>query len=157
MIIGMRVVERSFSDLLRHPNDVAADLHAGDVLLRRRDEPDLLLSLAERDAERSDVFRALAVAFRTLATRTPSALEDAVLDAFAWTEFLPVKDRRTFLEEFSRTLTASAEMDTYERLVQVVREWRATAEVHAQPSLARRLRRSVAVVDRGAVRVPAKA
>ena len=89
MIIGMRVVERSFSDLLRHPNDVAADLDVGDVLLRRRDEPDLLLGLAERDVERSDVFRALAVTFRTLATRTPSALEDAVLDAFAWTEFLP--------------------------------------------------------------------
>lgn len=54
----MRVVERSFSDLLRHPNDVAADLDSGDVLLRRRDESDLRLTLADRDAERSDVFRA---------------------------------------------------------------------------------------------------
>ena len=118
---GMRVVERSFSDLLRYPNDVAADLDVGDVLLCRRDEPDLLLGLAEcrrrrypgradteRDAERSDVFRALAVTFRSLATRTPSVLAEAVLDAFAWTEFLPVKDRRLFLDEFSRTLMASA-------------------------------------------------
>ncbi len=102
------------------------------------------------------MFRALAVTFRSLVTRTPSALEEAVLDAFSWTEFLPVKDRRAFLEEFSRTLIASADMDTYERLVQVVREWRATAEVHAQPALAKRLRRSVAVVDGGAVRVPVK-
>ncbi len=47
-------------------------------------------------------------------------------------------------------------MDTYERLVQVVREWQATAEVHALPALAKRLRRSVTVVDGGAVRVPAK-
>jgi hypothetical protein len=156
MIAGMRVVERSFSDLLRHPNDVAADLDTGDVLLRRRDEPDLLLGLAERDAERAAMFRALAVTFRSLATRMPSALEEAVLDAFAWTEFLPLKDRHAFLEEFSRTLIASADMDTYERLVRVVREWRATAEVHAQPSLAKRLRRSVTVVDGGSVSVPVK-
>lgn len=152
----MRVVERSFSDLLRHPNDVAADLDAGDVLLRRRDEPDLRLGLAERDAERSDVFRVLAVTFRNLAVHSPAVLDAAVLDAFAWTEFLPVSDRRVFLDEFSRTLVASAEMDTYERLAQVVREWRATAEVHAQPDLAKRLRRSVTVTDRRAVRVPAK-
>jgi hypothetical protein len=153
----MRVIERSFSDLLRHPNDVAADLDVGDVLLRRRDEPDLRLGLATRDEERTDVFRVLAVTFRNLAMHSPSVLDAAVLDAFAWTEFLPANDRRSFLDEFSRTLIASAEMDTYERLAQVVREWRATAEVHAQPSLAKRLRRSIAVVDQGAVRVPAKA
>jgi hypothetical protein len=113
----MRVVERSFSDLRRHPNDVAADLDVGDVLLRRRDEPDLRLTLADRDAERSDVFRVLALAFRNLAVHSPGVLEGAVLDSFAWSEFLPMKDRRLFLDEFSRTLIASAEIDTYELLL----------------------------------------
>ena len=152
----MRVVERSFSDLLRHPNDVAADLDVSDVLLRRRDEPDLRLTLAEREAERSDVFRILALSFRNLAVHAPTVLDGAVLDAFAWSEFLPAKDRRAFLDDFSRTLTASVEMDTYELLAQVVREWKATAEIHAQPSLAKRLQRPVTVTDRGMVRVPAK-
>ena len=132
----MRVIERSFSDVLRHPNDVTADLDAGDVLLRRRDEPDLRLTLADRDAERSDVFRVLALSFRNLAVHSPG-VGGAVSDSFAWSEFLPVRDRRLFLDEFSRTLIASADMDTYELLAQLVREWRATAEVYAQPGLAK--------------------
>lgn len=136
-------MERSFSDLLRHPNDVAADLDAGDVLLRRRDEPDLRLTRADRDADRTEVFRVLAGSFRNLAVYSPKVLDSAVLDAFAWSEFLPVKDRRAFLDEFSRTLSASAEIDTYGQLAQVVREWRATAEVYAEPSPARRLKRPV--------------
>ena len=153
----MRVIERSFSDLLRHPNDVAADLDAGDVVLRRRDEPDLRLTLAERDAERADVFRVLAVSFRNLAVHSPGVLDGAVFDAFSWSEFLPVKHRRAFLDEFSRTLIASAEMETYERLAQVVREWKATAEIYAQPGLARRLRVAVRLADGGTVSVPAEA
>lgn len=153
----MRVIERSFSDLLRHPNDVAADLESGDVLLRRRDEPDLRLTLAGRDAERSDVFRMLAHSFRNLAVHSPSVLDSAVLDAFAWSEFLPAKDRRAFLDEFSRTLIASAEMDTYGHLAQVVREWRATAEIHAQPGLAKRLRMRVKATEGRAIAAPATA
>ena len=68
----MRVIERSFSDLLRRPNDVAADLESGDVLLRRRDEPDLRLTLAGRGAERSDVFRVLAHSFRNPPCTVPA-------------------------------------------------------------------------------------
>lgn len=147
-------MERSFSDLLRHPNDVVADLDSSDVLLRRRDEPDLRLTLADRDTERSDVFRVLAFSFRSLAIHSPGALEMAVLDSFGWSEFLPVKERRLFLEEFSRALVASADIDTYELLAQLVREWRATAEVYAQPGLAKRLRRSVKAFDGGAVSLP---
>jgi hypothetical protein len=153
----MRVVERSFSDLLRHPNDVAADLVLGDVLLRRRDEPNLRLTLADRDAERSDVFRMLALSFRNLAMHSPTVLDGAILNSFAWSEFLPTKDRRAFLDEFSRTLLASAEMDTYGHLAQVVREWRATAEIHAQPGLAKRLKRPVKTTDGRTIAAPGKA
>jgi hypothetical protein len=146
----MRVVERSFSDLLRHPNDVAADLDHGDVLLRRRDEPDLRLTLAGRDAARTEAFRLLAGAFRNVAVHSPRVLDSAILEMFAWSEFLPSKDRKAFLDEFSRTLTASAEIDTYGQLAQVVREWKATAEIYADPTLARRLKRPI---DTDGVRV----
>ena len=153
----MRLVERSFSDLLRRPNDVASDLDSGDVLLRRRDEPDLRLTLADREAERSDVFRVLALSFRNLAVHSPGVLDGAVLDSFAWSEFLPPKDRRAFLDEFSRTLIASAEMDTYAYLAQVVREWRATAEIYTQPGLAKRLRQPIKATESRAIAAPATA
>lgn len=143
MVLVMRVIERQFSDLLRHPKDVTSDVDESDVLLRRRDEPDLRLSRADREADRADAFTALTRALRNLATHNPGALSDALGDAFAWLEFLPGSDRRTFVDEFARVVTAAAELDNYAPLTQLVREWRATAEIHADPTLARRLRRAV--------------
>ncbi len=139
----MRVIERPFSDLLRKPKEVTDDVEQGDVLLRRRDEPDLRLSRADREAQRADTFSAIGRALRNLAVHNPAALADALGDAFPWIEFLPAVDRRLFLDEFSRVVVAAAALDDYEALSQLVREWRATAEVHADPKLARRLRRAV--------------
>ena len=56
---------------------------------------------------------------------------------------MPAGDRRLFLDEFSRVVTASATVDSYDALDQMVREWRSTAEIHADPKLARRLRRDL--------------
>lgn len=143
ILAGVRVTERPFSDLLRHPNDVAGDLEEGDVVLRRRDEPDLWLSRADREEARAEAFAAVTRAFRNLAVHSPDALAAALGEAFSWTEFLPVRDRRRFVEEFSRVVTAAAELDNVAPLTQLLREWRATAEVHADPALARRLRRKL--------------
>jgi hypothetical protein len=150
----MRVTEHSFSDLLRRPKEVTDDVDEGDVLLRRRDEPDLRLSRADREAHRVEAFSAVGRALRNLAVHHPEVLGDALADAFPWTEFLPVRDRRLFLDEFSRAMTAAAALDSYELLTQLVREWRATAEIHADPRLARRLRRPL-VADGKQVAPPA--
>ena len=139
----MRLIERPFSDLLRKPKEVTDDLDEGDVLLRRRDEPDLRLSRADREAQRADTFSAIGRALRNLAVHSPAAFADALADAFPWLEFLPAADRGLFLDEFSRVILAGTAFDDYETLSQLVREWRATAEVHADPKRARRLRRGV--------------
>ncbi len=39
---------------------------------------------------------------------------------------------------------AAAELDSFGPLAQMVEEWRATAEIHADPKLARRLRSPIA-------------
>src|SRR5271165_6742369 len=111
--MDMRVIEHQFSDLLRHPKNVTSDVEASDVLLRRRDEPDLRLSRADREAERTEAFTALARAFRNLAAHSPGALGDALADAFGWLEFLPAAERRMFADEFARVVTAAAELDNY--------------------------------------------
>lgn len=139
----MRVTEHPFSDLLRSPKEVTDDLEAGDVLLRRRDEPDLRLSRADREAHRVEAFAAMGRALRNLAVHNHAALSDALADAFPWIEFLPAGDQRVFIDEFTRLVAAAATVDNYEPLTQLVHEWRATAEVHADPKLARRLRRSL--------------
>lgn len=137
----MRVTERPFSDLLRRPKEVTTDVEEGDVVLRRRDEPDLRLSRADRDADRAVAFAALGRTLRNLAVHNSKALGEALGDAFPWLEFLPAADRRAFVQEFSRVVVAAADLDNYTPLGQLVREWRATAEIHADPKLARRLRR----------------
>ena len=98
---------------------------------------------ADRESERSEAFSAMARAFRNLASHSPGALGDALGDAFGWLEFLPLADRRLFADEFARVVMAAAELDNYGPLSQLALEWRATAEVHADPKLARRLRRPV--------------
>jgi hypothetical protein len=136
----MRIVERPFSDLLRHPKQVTEDLEDSGVLLRRRDEPDVRLSLADRDAGRISALVALGRTLRSLAAHNPGTLAEALAEAFPWLEFLPPSDRKLFVE-FSRVIAASAELDNYAALSQLLAEWRATAEVHADPRLARRLKR----------------
>jgi hypothetical protein len=151
----MRVTERPFSDLLRRPKEVTDDLEEGDVLLRRRDEPDLRLSRADREAHRSEAFLALGRTLRNLAVHHRGALDDALSDAFPWLEILSQRDRRLFLDEFSRMVAAAAAVDSYEPLSQLIQEWHATAEIHADPKLARRLRKPVEA-DGGPVHAPAR-
>lgn len=99
---------------------------------------------------------------------SPGLLGEALIDASEWLQFLPAADRRLFADEFAPVDTATAELDNDGPLSQLVREWRTTAEVYADPKLARRLRcpvradggpvsgpptRSTPVVDRSTTRL----
>lgn len=132
-------MERTFSEFLRQPNDVVAELVEHDVLLRRRNAPTLRLSRADQDEDRTKTIKALARLLCNLATHSPVVLDAAVGDAFAWTLFLPRPDRELFVEELTRVLLGSAALDNYAPVTQLVREWKATAEIHADPRLAHRL------------------
>ncbi len=139
----MRITEHPFSDLLRSPKQVTGEVAKGDVLLRRRDEADLRLTLAQRDDERSAAFAALGRTLRNLAVHEPESMREALADAFPWMEFLPEEDRALFAKEFVNVLVGAADLGTYAPLSQLLREWRDTAEVHADPELTTRLRRPV--------------
>lgn len=150
----MRVIERPFSEFLRRPNDVVADLDDHDVVLRRRNAPSLRLSDARRDQERAQAFDAVARLLRNLLLHNPAGLHEAVVDVFPWSAFLPNRERTAFVDDLGRTLVAASALDNYAPVAQVLREWRATAEIHADPRLARRLRTAItAAGDR--VTVPA--
>jgi len=150
----MRVTEHPFSDLLREPKVVVKSLDEGDVLLRRRGAPALRLSVEDRDDERANAYATVGRTLRNLAVHAPDVLGASLLDEFPWTSFLPKGDRAAFVDEFTRTVVAAGEVDSFTPLAQVLHEWRATAEIHADPKLARRLRRSV-VAKGGSVPRPA--
>lgn len=142
----MRVIERQFSELLRQPKDVVAELDDHDVVLRRRNAPSLRLSDATRDEDRAQAFDAVARLLRNLLVHSSAGLPEAVADVFPWSAFLPKSDRTTFVDELGRTLVAASAIDNYAPVTQILREWRATAEIHADPRLARRLRTPIAAV-----------
>jgi len=147
------VIEHPFSDLLREPKAVVRDLDEGDVVLRRRGAPALRLSRIDRDEQRADAYAVVGRALRNLAVHSPGALAEALLDEFPWTSFLPKPDQVAFVEDFTRTVVAAADLDNFAPLAQLTEEWRATAEIHADPKLARRLRRPISA-DGGVVKRP---
>ena len=139
----MRVVERPFSEFLRQPNDVVAEFADHDVVLRRRNAPPLRLSEADRDDERDEAFDALARLMRNLVVHSPASLDATVDEVFPWVTFLPSRDRKAFVDELTRTLVAVSTIENYAPVGQLLREWKATAELHADPRLARRLRGAI--------------
>lgn len=135
----MAVAEYSFSDLLRNPTRVVEELAGGDVLLRRRGDEPLRLSLWKRDEATGETLRAVVRLLRTLAVHSPDALAAAAGEAFPWTDFLPQADRATFLAELTRVLVAGADIGAFAPVVRTLEEWRATAAIHADPEMALRL------------------
>ena len=150
----MRVIERAFSDFLRQPNEVVAELAYHDVVLRRRNAPALRLTEADREEERDEAFDALARLLRNLLAHSPVGLESTIDEGFPWTTFLPSEDRTLFIDELTRTLVAVSTIDNYAPVGQLIREWKATAEIHADPRLARRLQQRL---DSAGHAVPAPA
>ena len=63
----------------------------------------------------------------------------SLVDEFPWADVLPEKDQAQFVTDFVRDFQASAEMGQWTSLAQTVREWKATAAVHADPELVAQL------------------
>jgi hypothetical protein len=68
---------------------------------------------------------------------------EAIAEEFPWADLLPADDRRRFASDFVRAVQASAELGQWDVLSQALVEWRATAAIHANPSLAAELSRPV--------------
>lgn len=134
------MIERHLSEFLRQPNQVIADLTGHDVVLRRRNAPPLRLSEADREADRDDAFAILARLLRDFLARSPAGLETSIEEVFPWTTFLPSRDRDLFVHEFTQSLHGVSLIDDFAPVGQFLREWKVTAEIHADPRLARRLR-----------------
>jgi hypothetical protein len=145
-----------WSELQRGPKSVAALADRGDVRVRRRDGVALLLTREDRANTTAEGAVAAARALRNLlAHMDPQIAAAALADEFAWADVLPQPDRAQFVTDFVRAFQASAEMGQWTPLAQTVREWKATAAVHADPELVQQLS-SPLNGDFGAVPNPAE-
>jgi len=131
----------TWSAFQRDAKAVADRADESDILLRRRDGPDLFLGNAERHEA---ILESVGVLSRVLS----SVLDDPAVrrqlvasTALPWLRFLSDEDRGQFATEFVETAAASADLGTLTPLAELIREWRNTALVHADPRLAAALRR----------------
>jgi len=151
----------TWSDLLQQPRDTVAKLEKGReraLRVHRRDGEDLVLTTATRaiqDHEMVDIAGRLLIAVMNDPALRARHMLDLLPKVFPWVRFLPEADKIEFIQEFVDVMAASEELATPAPVLQLVAEWRHTAEVHADPELAAVLRRGVED-DLGSVPAPAE-
>lgn len=151
--------EVQWSELQRDPTRVAELADKGDVRVRRRDGAALLLTREDRIADSDEGVMSAGRALRNLLAHVPADVAAAAMtDEFPWVDVLPVEDRQQFAADFVRAFRASAELGNWSVLAQTLREWRATAAVHAEPGLAAALSEPLSdQCDYGPVPAPVEA
>jgi hypothetical protein len=152
----MAVTEATFSDLINKPKATLEPLtssYSHSIRLRRRDDVDLMVITATRYEQEHVVMGVAARLFSALVLhRDAESMFELLPEVFPWVTFLPVDDRRQFLDEFVATLRAAEDLDLLAPVAQLITEWRHTAEVFADPTLLAVLRRDAA--DLGSVPAP---
>jgi hypothetical protein len=142
----MRQAIKNWSEFLREPTQVLPHVERGEeVILRRRDGAALRLTL-ESDAAMAQTGTELAA--YVLGMMVPKMGADLLSRTLAprlpWTRFLPAAELATFAREFAETLEACASIGNMNRVGELLRDWKATAEIHADPALAAELKRPLA-------------
>jgi hypothetical protein len=134
--------EIPFSQLLQHSRETVANLEGSQsrrVRLVRRDGEDLFLESARRAEAEAEAILVTTRILSALAQTAEGVLLDAFPAAFPWLRFLPPADAHAFVEEFTETARACAELGSLAALSPVIEAWRATAEIHSDPELLRSL------------------
>lgn len=142
----MALLERNFSDLINKPRltvEALAGSGSRSVLLRRRDDVDLVLTTVTRYDQDHVVITAATRLFAAVLRDEEAAhglIERVLPEVFPWVHFLPADDARQFLIELVETLRGADDLDNFAPVAQLIAEWQHTAEVHADPELATALR-----------------
>ena len=133
----------TLTDFLREPNKALKQVEKEDLVLSRRGKASIRISLESRqeaDAARNEIAsHLLADAFRRLPDMRAS-LPDILENRFPWVRFLPPHERDVFGVELVETLQAAAAVGSLAPIESVFQKWKATAQIHAEPELAQRLR-----------------
>jgi hypothetical protein len=111
------------------------------------------MTAARADQEHEVVSAAAAVLRALAATAEAGVFRAAVVSAFAWATLLSDAEVDQFARELADALQLGASLDSPAPSAQAIEAWRHTAEVYADPDLARLLRAATSG-DGGAVPAP---
>lgn len=152
----MNVREVPFSELQNRGKAAVSEWLASEggrpLRVTRRDAEDLVLMTAARADQEHEVVSAAAAVLRAL-TAKPGVFRSALVSAFAWARLLSDAEIDQFALELADALNVGAALDNPAPSAQTIEAWRHTAEVYADPDLARILR-AATNDDGGAVPAP---
>lgn len=152
--------EVTFSDLLQHPKETVEKLKSSRSralrVHRRGVEDDLVLTTVSRATQDEELVEVAARLLRAIMS-DPAVRSQHLLDilprVFPWIRFLTADDQMTFVQELIDVMDASAQVGTPAPFLQLITEWRHTAQIYADPELLTILR-SKDVQDFGVVPAP---
>lgn len=133
----------TLTDFLREPKRVLKQVDKEDVVLARRGKAAIRISLdsrVEAQQERSELAaHLLADAVASIPTM-PAQMTTILEKRFPWVRLLPTEDRAAFAQELVETMQACASVGKLARIEEIFHEWKATAEIYADPELAAKLK-----------------
>jgi hypothetical protein len=144
-ILSMSAHVETLTDFLRQPKPILKKLAKEDVVLRRRGDVALRLSLDTRASASSSGIEVAASLLADLVDvpQVPASLASLLASRFPWMKFLSKDARQEFVHEFIDTVRACASVGNSAALDEVVHAWKSTAAIYSDPKLAADLRRSL--------------
>jgi hypothetical protein len=141
--MNMSAHAETLTDFLRQPKPILKKLAKEDVVLRRRGETSLRLSLDTRTAASSTGIEIAANLLADLVRvpQVPDSLARLLAARFPWMKFLAKDARQAFVHEFIETVQACASVGNSAALDEVIAAWKSTAAIYADPKLAADLKR----------------
>lgn len=120
----------TFTDLLRKPKEVLANIDEGQVRITRRDGDDLVI-LRGHDLDTLEKGVALSSQLIRAIGRKNSDVAAALSELFAWTtEFTPA-ELTAYAAEIEHLVYAASELGTFDRLLRAQRSWQESALAYA--------------------------
>ena len=140
--ISMGVREVPFSELQNRGKAAVSEWLAAEggrpLRVTRRDAEDLVLMTAARADQEHEVVSAAAAVLRALvASGETGVFRAAVVAAFAWAQLLSDEEVDQFAAELADSPSVGASLDNPAPSALTIEAWRHTAEVYADPELAR--------------------
>jgi hypothetical protein len=142
-IVGMSAHVETLTDFLRQPKPILKKLAKEDVVLRRRGDAALRLSLDTRASASSAGSEVAASLLADLVDvpQVPDSLANLLASRFPWMKFLAKAAKREFVREFIETLRACSSVGNSAALDEVIHSWKSTAAIYADPKRAAELKR----------------
>jgi PHD/YefM family antitoxin component YafN of YafNO toxin-antitoxin module len=128
----------AWTTVQRDPKTAATAAEVQDVVLERRDAPNLVLGSEERYNQHRETLRLVGRLYQDWAAAQEPLV--ALQRELPWLGELPPAQQEEFATDFYRTLQSAADLSKLELIAQCLGDWKATAAIYADPTLRDALR-----------------